>query len=190
MFLVAPFSTFVITTNLTKAPMMRFFWQKSDGAVRHEENDDAAAEEKLVGEPLHAQRLTDEEAFIIHNLVELHLIDASEEEIFLRRKENQDGICLDERMERRASAAEGCPVLRLAVRKPAGSVWSLLLHILAVLCAVIGRRYLNQAREVLEANKHRGFEGEDAWAKNFAEYEYLRFWEHGAADVLPLVRSP
>lgn len=169
---------------------MPFFWQRSATAVRHAADGDLAVEEKSVGEPPHAQRLTDEEAFIIHNLVELHLIDAGEEELFLRRKENQDGICFDERTEGKAPAADGCPVLRLVVRKPAGNVWSLSFHILAVLCAVMGRRFLNQAMDVLEAYKRGGFDGEDDLTKTFVRYDYDRFWGHGAPNVLPLVRSP
>ncbi|KFY37853.1 hypothetical protein V494_04622 [Pseudogymnoascus sp. VKM F-4513 (FW-928)] len=162
---------------------MPFFWQKSDGDVRHVDAD-MAAQEKLIGEPELAQRLTDEEAHIINNLVELHLIDPSEQEDFLRRKKNQAGISLDERRERRAPAAEGCPILRLAVREPAVSVGSLLLHVLAVLCAVMGRRFLNQSREVLKANQLGASEND------YVHHEYMRFWKYGAADVLPLLIVP
>lgn len=160
---------------------MLFFWQKSDGATRLA-NADLAADEKLNAEPAHTPRLTDEEAHIIHNLVELQLIDAGEEEIFLRRKENQDGMCLDERKER-GPAGEGCPVSRLVVRKPAGSVWSLLLHILAVLCAVMGRRFLNQTKNLLEWNKH------GKGAGDIASRDYRLFMGHGAPDVHPLVSN-
>lgn len=162
---------------------MPFFWQRSDRAVRNADVD-VAAEEKLIPEPIGTKRLTDEEAFIIHNLVELHLIDPCEEESFLRRKKNQAGISLDERKERKGPAAEGCPVVRLVVRKPAVSVGSLLLHVLTVLCAVMGRRFLNQARDVFEANQL------GAGDKAFAHILYLRFWRNGAADVLPLVSNP
>lgn len=164
---------------------MPFFWQKSAGAVRHASDDLLAVDEKLVGEPIHKLRLTDEEeeeAHIIHNLVELHLIDPGEEECFLRRKEREAGLCLDERNEGGVAAApEGWTVLSLLVREPAGSVWTLLLHFVAVLLAVTGRRFLYQTKELLKANKLGG----DQWAG----YEYKRFWSNGAADVLPLVRS-
>lgn len=166
---------------------MPFFWQKSAGAVPHA-NADLAADEKLIAKPVHDPRLTDEEALIIHNLVELHLIDAGEEESFLRRKENQAGVCLDER-EERGVAGEGCHVSRLVVRQPAGSVWSLLLHILAVLFAVMGRRFLNQTVELLKANKLRE-EHMKAGAQGMAGIYYRRFWSNGAADVLPLVSNP
>lgn len=165
---------------------MPFFWQTSAGAVRHPSDDLLAVDEKLVGEPIRNPRLTDEEqeeAHIIHNLVELQLIDPGEEESFLRRKEIQAGLCLDERNEGGvAAAAEDCPMSRLLVREPAGSVWTLLLHFVAVLLAVTGRRFLYQAKELLKANKLGG--------DRYAGYEYERFWSHGAANVLPLVRSP
>ncbi|OBU01132.1 hypothetical protein VE01_00814 [Pseudogymnoascus verrucosus] len=165
---------------------MPFFWQKSAGAVRHASDDMLAVDEKLVGEPIHKLRLTDEEeeeAHIIHNLVELHLIDPGEEECFLRRKEREAGLCLDERNEGRVAAApEGWTVLSLLVREPAGSLWTLLLHFVAVLLAVTGRRFLYQTKELLKANKLGG----DQWAG----YEYKRFWSNGAADVLPLLVVP
>ncbi|KFZ03251.1 hypothetical protein V502_11102 [Pseudogymnoascus sp. VKM F-4520 (FW-2644)] len=166
---------------------MPFFWQKSAGAVRHA-NADLATDEKLIAKPVHDLRLTDEEALIIHNLVELQLIDAGEEESFLRRKENQAGVCLDER-EESGTAGEGCHVSRLVIRKPAGSVWSLLLHILAVLFAVMGRRFLNQTEELLMANKLRE-EHMEAGVQDMAGIYYRRFWSNGAADVLPLLVVP
>lgn len=167
---------------------MPFFWQKSDRAVRLADVD-LAADEKLIGEPMHVPLLTDEEALIIHNLVELQLIDAGEEESFLRRKENQAGRCLDERKEK-GTVADGCPVLGLVVQKPAGNIWSLLLHVLAVLFAVMGWRFLNQAKEMLEANTLGVDARTKAGARNWADFEYDRFWSNGAADVLPLVSNP
>ncbi|OBT87615.1 hypothetical protein VE02_04101 [Pseudogymnoascus sp. 03VT05] len=166
---------------------MPFFWQRSAGAVRHASDDLPAVDEKLVGQSMRNPRLTDEEeeeAHIIHNLVELHLIDPGEEESFLRRKERQAGLCLDERNEGGvAAAAEGdCLMSRLLVREPAGSVWTLLLHFVAVLLAVTGRRFLYQTKELLEADKLGG----DQWAG----YQYKRFWSNGAANVLPLLVVP
>ncbi|OAF57872.1 hypothetical protein VC83_05474 [Pseudogymnoascus destructans] len=147
---------------------MPFFWQKTADAVRHASDDLLAVDEKLVGQPMHNPRLTDEEieeAHIIHNLVELHLIDPGEEESFLHRKDRQAGLA---------------PELRLLVRKPAGSVWTSLLHFVAVLLAVTGRRFLYQAKELLEVDK----------LGHYAEIRYSRFWWNGAADVLPLLVVP
>ncbi|OBT64882.1 hypothetical protein VE03_06439 [Pseudogymnoascus sp. 23342-1-I1] len=165
---------------------MPFFWQQSTGAVR-DANTDPAAVEKLIGGPAHDQQLTDEEFHIIHNLVELHLIDPGEEENFLRRKA---GLCLDERQERQERGAdeEGCPLSRLVVRRPAGSLWSLWLHILAVLFAYTARRFLSQAEELLRANKLKG--PMEAEPYSWESIIYDRFWSNGAAAVLPLAVVP
>lgn len=97
---------------------MSFLYRRCGGTVSVREM--LSADEKLIAEPsVNTSHLTDEEAHIIHNLVELHLIDASEEENFLRRKENQDGVCFDERDERGA-AGESCSVSSLFVRKATG----------------------------------------------------------------------
>jgi hypothetical protein len=166
---------FALTTNLTRAPKMTFTYRKADGTFGVRE---MPADEKPFAEPsANTSRLTDEEASIIHNLVELHLIDPSEEEIFLRRKENQDGLCFDEREERGASR-EGCSVLSPFVRKAGASHWEFLLHILTGIFGVYGSWFLSDVVEVMRTDERISYNASHA------------FFANGATDVPVLVSNP
>lgn len=156
---------------------MSFTYRKADGTFGVRE---MSVDEKLFAEPsANTSRLTDEEASIIHNLVELHLIDPSEEEIFLRRKENQDGVCFDEREEReRGAAGEGCSVSSLFVRKAAASHWAFLLHILTGIFGFYGSRFLNHVVEVMRTDERISYNKSHA------------FFANGATDVPVLVSNP
>ncbi|KFX89838.1 hypothetical protein O988_08473 [Pseudogymnoascus sp. VKM F-3808] len=154
---------------------MSFTYRNADGTFGVRE---MPTDEKPFAEPsANTSRLTDEEASIIHNLVELHLIDPSEEEIFLRRKENQDGLCFDEREERGASG-EGCSVLSPFVRKAGASHWEFLLHILTGIFGVYGSWFLSDVVEVMRTDERISYNKSHA------------FFANGATDVPVLLLMP